>query len=129
MITLKGLWLSLADDLEQVIVFEHLMSATITPESETSLIELAGGRIAARSRPTFRRQYSATVRTYKPHLQQQVEAWVGRIVLVRDGRGNKMYGIYRQAPIVPHEGNVPGFDLQFTLDEVSWSEAYDPEDG
>lgn len=126
-ISFSGLYLALADDpVGSMVWFENVMDPHLTPEAETSLIELAGGRIVSRSRPTMRRQYTATIRTSQMHLAATLDAWTGRTVLIRDGLGNKLYGIYRRAPIRWHKGGAK-FDWSLTLDEVTFSEAYDPE--
>lgn len=120
-VQLKGLWIHVADDLSDHVQIRGLTDATLTPSHEGEVRELSGGRLVYRSRPTRRTSYQVTVRVEDRATREQLAAWVGTPVMVRDGIGQLVWGVYRSLQSGELGGGVDQRDVSLTVESLSLS--------
>lgn len=82
---------------------------------------MVNGRLRAVTRPTRRRGVQVRVSTDSAGLAQ-LQSWVGQLVLYRDGLGNKLWGVYFDAPWQPHAAGQRRF-VDLAVAEITHSEA------
>lgn len=121
-ITLSGgSLLALATDLPNPIrIF------TADREDDRSLdgdVEIyAGGRMRATSLPGDRRKNSMTLVNATPAQVAVLTAWRGKVVLFRDVRGRKIFGVFFGVKVRDYRDGS-GHTVALELVEVTYSEA------
>ena len=81
----------------------------------------AGGRQRAITAPGKRRQFAFKLRDVSDLDRATLDAWAGKLVCVRDYRGNKYFGIYFDLSITERR-TLALNDISMTLTEVSFLE-------
>ncbi len=120
-IQLTGLWVHSVPDLADYVWFQVATAITMVPSKQGEVRELSGGRTAYRGRPTRRREYTVTVRTFSRANRDKLGEWAGKTLLFRDGVRYGVYGVYHEAPTTELKG-IDGRDITLTVHSLS----YDP---
>lgn len=117
-ISSPGLWIHDADDLADFIWLPYLADVSVTPAKEGQLVELAGGRLVYRGRPTVRQTWTGRARIPNRTDRERLAGWVGRPVMIRDGVGNLLFGVFHQAPTVELKG-IDQRDVTLTVEALT----------
>jgi hypothetical protein len=94
-------------------------SRTATKEGETR--RLAGGRFRAIGTLGVRRAQTFALRDVSLADISTLESWVGQLVLVRDNRGRRMFGVYWSVPYSDRQ-DPNYYDVQLDVTENSYEE-------
>lgn len=92
-VTLTGLWMHRADDLDTFVQVDALNDVQVDRQPNGEVVGLAGGRRVVRRRPGEAVRYAATVLVLDRGTLDLLEGWAGETVMVRDGRGEKLFGV------------------------------------
>ena len=82
---------------------------------------LAGGRFRAVGTLGVRRTQNFTLRDISQDDLDQLESWVGQVVIARDNRGRRMFGVFWS---VDYQDRMSPdhFDVSLNLTEVTYEE-------
>lgn len=113
--------LSLASDPSVSLAF-YTSSRSDQRSKPGEVRRRANGRLQAVSQVGRRQVLGVTARNLTPAQVDTLESWAGVPVLFRDAWGRKTYGVF--FAISPSDyADRSGHDVQFTLEQVSFSEA------
>lgn len=121
-VTLTTLWLNDADDLTDMASFRFLSKLSATPQTPGEVRVYGNGRLRAINRAGGQKQLAATLPACDRDQITWIEDHAGRLLLVRDDRGRRFWGIYYSPTIDEHAYNTDA-DVSLTLVEVSHDEA------
>lgn len=121
-VALRTLWLNDAADLTDALSLPGMSSLSVASQAPGAVRRMANGRLRSVSRAGQARTVDATFDACTRAEIAWLDAHVGRIVLIRDDRGRKLFGIYYEVPVDEHQYDDQG-DVNLTLTEVTFSEA------
>lgn len=122
-VTLDRLWVHDADDPASYIKLRLEAAQDESTRSDEVVVSLTGRRRHVRTPQNSR------VVDYKCSLvarqdAEQLEDWAGQLLLFRDPRGRKFYGVTNDVETVEVPGVGTGLvDLSFSVEEVDHDEA------
>lgn len=120
-VQLDRLFMSLADDpAQQVTCYSSDWSDVRATTGEVRTY--AGGRRRVVTRAGTARTLGFTARLLAPADVLTLDGWRGRVVLVRDSRGRKVYGVYLSVPTTDRRDRG-GQDVALTVESVDYDEA------
>ena len=93
-VILTTLWLNSAADLSDFASFPGMTSLKSTPAVQGIVKQYATGRLRAITRAGSQNQVAATLTDCSPDQVEWLTNHSAQLVLVRDDRGRKFYGIY-----------------------------------
>jgi hypothetical protein len=124
-VTLKTVWLNLASDLTQSQSFPQLSALNIATTQPGEVRTYANGRLRLVTRAGLARAISLTL----PECDRDQIAWlennVGKLMLVRDDRGRKIWATYFTMPVDENRYNMDG-NITLALNEVTHSDVVLP---
>ena len=116
---LNQVWLHDAADLSVHIRFKA-RNIVGTPERRVRLDEYASGRTRLITTPIRRTQVRFDALRVPREDIDQLEAWLGRLLLYRDPRGRKLFGFLSQLPtterIHTELADISGIEFTSTTD-------------
>lgn len=121
-VTLQGIYLAPVSDLSNVL---HLNAGAGLSESSNARAEArayAAGRIRRVKRVGKDRTLALTARRIDRTTREQLDSWAGELLLLRDGRGRKVYGFYAQPQFAEQPG-LPVCDVSLAFVQVTHDEA------
>ena len=117
-VTLSGVFLNEADDLDDYLSFDSAISVDASDSEEGELRDYAGGR----------RRYIGTDNNFASvNLQfsyvskasrEKLETWPGVTLLYRDGRGRMFYGVFTTLRASEVRGPGDYSNISLTISEV-----------
>lgn len=120
-VTFGRLWLNPADDLAAGRSF-RLHEITAGPSLEGEFNRYAGGRIRLITRAGGAKQtHQVKLKHCDRAAIDQLEDWIGRVLLVRDPDGRRFFGAYLQMPV--EERIIRTGDVSLTFTEVTVNES------
>lgn len=121
-VTLRTLWLNDADDLSDYRSFNLMAKMSVTTQKPAEVRRMAGGRRRVVTRDGTAREFDVDLPNLTRAQVEWLEDHLGRVLLVRDDRGRKMYGAYFALPDDAHAYDVES-DVSLTLVEITRDEA------
>ena len=112
--------LSLAHDPSQRIA-AYSSDWTEQTEQDGSVRVMANGRRRVVTRRGDSRQIGWTMPLLTKAEVETVKAWAGQIVMIRDSKGRKEYGVYFGVSVADYKDR-PAHAVTFALQSVSFSE-------
>lgn len=120
-VTLGQLWIHDADDLASFLRFYTMNWAS--PRSVPGEVRSYGpGRLRTVTRPGKVRSLQRTLRAVTADELDQLDAWLGADVMLRDHHGRLMFGAYFDLSEVDYKSGS-GYDVPLTFHEVTRSVA------
>lgn len=121
-ITLEEAWFNLANDLEQSVTLELSAEEEVTGKRATLQFYTQGRRRAVTkvgSKKTIDAEFSTCTRAQA----EQLEDWIGEVVLYRSPRGKRIFCQFFDVPVT----EIPGADtdivnVSLTLHEITYDE-------
>lgn len=120
-ITLATLWLNLVSDLSDCQSFDYMTDKASSPQQTVELRKYAAGRTRAIATPGSANQLAVTLAACTGDQVAWLERNAGQLMLVRDDRGRKFFGIYTNPGGSDHQYDGDG-DVALTLNEVTYDE-------
>lgn len=120
-VTLTRLWLHDAADLSDFITVRTAELGEV-PAVHGEVRRYANGNLRAVRRAGTARQVRVRLRPSVRSDVDQIAAWTGRRLMLRDSRGRKLWGVYWD----PQVTEVPGVDradVSFTFEQVTYNES------
>ena len=121
-VTLSGVYLASVTDLSDVLRLNAGVELSDAPAARVEARRYSAGRVRMVSRPGQDRALSVSARRVDRTTREQIEAWTGLLLLLRDGRGRKAYGFYN-APTFREQPGLAYSDVSLTFVQVSHDEA------
>lgn len=120
-LVLARCFLLLATDPTQVLAF-YSSSPDDKRSRSGGVREYANGRFRAVTGPGTARKLTRTAVGLSMDQLDLMDSWEGQTVLFRDVRGRKMWGSYFDLDVADAKDRS-GFDVTFTLQQITYSEA------
>ncbi len=123
-IELRAIWIHLAVDagthveLSDFQVFPFVSSFSRSRSQDVNVERLAGGRLRAVRRAGKRSQWTLALQACTRVQSGWLEDHFGETMMVRDDRGDVVFGVLAEVPVDERLYNHEG-DLSLTLSEVS----------
>lgn len=116
-IILDHLWIHRADDPADHLTLT-LDAATPTAAVDGEFETFGGGRVRLRRGPGTRRTVEYRCEQVPRAAIEQLQDWVGQVLLWRDPRGGRMYGAYLEQPTVWLPGGLEVGDVTLTVTRI-----------
>lgn len=121
-ITLDTLFLHDATDLSAYVAFDaDLVSLSERASHSGEVRTYAGGRQRLITRPGEPRTINVKFEYVSPSEQQALRDWIGVLLLLRDPRGRKVYGVFHEMD-VSERNPIDYTDINFAFQQVTASE-------
>lgn len=118
-----NLWLSLAADLTQLQTFPYLSANSSAPKIQVSTKLYAGGNYRVVRQRGRQSTQQFTLLCCTAAQRQLIEFdWLGELLVVRDDRGRKYFGVYADPQVTEHPYNDE-CDITITMQEITKSES------
>lgn len=121
-VTLRGIYLAPIADLTDVLHLNAGVELSDGPDARAEGRRYAGGRVRLIGRVGKDRGLAVRARRIDRATREQLDEWAGVPLLLRDGRGRKVYGFY-SAPQFTEQPGLPVCDVALTFVEISHDEA------
>jgi hypothetical protein len=120
-VTLDRLWLSDAADPADAVAF-FTTGRSDSRDTAGDVRVYANGRLRVVTTGARQQTLGVTLRLVDPVALARLEGWRGRVLLLRDAWGRKLYGTYFRLTVDDYKDRS-GHDVQLTFQQVSHSEA------
>lgn len=121
-ITLEEAWFNLASDLSQYVALELSAESDVTTK-RASLQSYTQGRRRSVTKVGTKKTISVEFAAATRAQAEQLEDWIGEVLLYRDPRGRRIFCQFFDAPVE----EIPGADtdvvnVSLTLHEITYNE-------
>lgn len=121
-VTFSDLWVS--NPYDPTLTYRwYLSDLSATPSKVGGVRRLANGRLRAVTRAGTAQSIKATIVAIDRTTVEQVEAWQGLTVLVRDPVGRRFYATYFEPDITEDPSGSGVAIIKLTLHEVTVTES------
>jgi hypothetical protein len=120
-LTLTKLWVNRMTTGEAVSA-QHLPGADDTAIMSGRVATYSGGRQRAVSQEGIAGTWSVVMVQVSYADTEKLRSWMGETVLVRDGRGRKLWGVVLEVPRSPWKEQLDTYDVTMTVQLVTVDE-------
>ena len=117
-VTLYGVWLAPVSDLTDTLVLNGGTTAAGTVGVQGDFRRYAGGRVRLIRQAGQDESVAVSVSHVSRTTREQLNAWAGETLLLRDGRGRLVFGTYLAVDATENPG-LPYCDLSLTFTEIT----------
>jgi hypothetical protein len=121
-VALATVWLNLASDLSDYQSFSFMSDLEVTPEVDGEARRYAGGRIRLVRKGNLTHSFHISLPSCTRTQVEWLTTNTGQLMLVRDDRGRKVWGVYFKAPTIEISGEDCA-DVTIDFVEITHSEA------
>ena len=121
-VQLQGVYLARVADLSTTLRLNAGVEIASAETVRGGFRNYAGGRVRLITMPGRDRRVTVSARRIDRATREQLTAWAGQLLLLRDGRGRKMYGAFLEPSFTEQQG-LPFCSAALTFVEVTRSEA------
>lgn len=121
-VTLLGVYLAPVADLTTQLHLNAGVELSDAPHSRVEARSYSAGRVRMITRPGQDRSLTVSVRRIDRATREQLEAWTGVLLLLRDGRGRKVYGFYA-TPAFAEQPGEPISAASLTFVQITHDES------
>jgi hypothetical protein len=118
-ITIAGVFLNEADDLDDYLSFDSYISVDASETEEGELRDYAGGRRRYIGTDNNFASVSLQLPLVSKASREKLETWPGVTLLYRDGRGRMFYGVFSTMRASELRGPGDYSSVSLTLSEIS----------
>jgi hypothetical protein len=121
-ITLQGVYLAPVTDLSDTLRINAGAQVSESPDARAEGRRYSAGRVRMVKRVGKDRQVPLSFRRIDRATREQLDEWSGTLLLLRDGRGRKLYGFYSTVSFQEQPG-LAFCDASLTFTRVTHDEA------
>lgn len=122
-ITLTDLWLHDATDLSSFVQLPLNKLSSVQGEVAGSVRRYAGGRLRFIRRPGDKDSLNVSLVMVSQTTADSINDWTGKLLMLRDPKGRKLFGTYRNVSIGEKAGPVDKVrSVSFRFEEVTETE-------
>lgn len=122
-VALTTVWLNLASDLSDYQTFPSMSSLNVTTKRPGEARVNANGRTRLIRKPANMQTFSLSLPSCTRAQINWLELNAGKLMLVRDDRGRKVWCVYFEPSVEETSGDIDQGDVTLSLVEITYSEA------
>lgn len=121
-VNLDRVWLALASDPDTGLSFRSI-GKTDSTSTPGDVRRYSNGRLRLIRRPGPAQTIGVTARLLTREQTELLQDLAGQVVLLRDNRGRKLYGVYLTVDVDDLKARAAGQDVTLQIQQVTYSEA------